>query len=99
MMLLPKRALFLASAGAAGTTFFHLLDSHGAESQSNNVTSCGNITQSPTYVGTYSVAIIGGGVVGLAIASALAEAHKDLRIVVLEKEDSIAAGASSGELM
>lgn len=44
----------------------------------------------------YDVAIIGGGVVGLAVARALAEANKQLRIVIVEKEDSIAAGASSG---
>jgi hypothetical protein len=45
----------------------------------------------------YDVAIIGGGVVGLAVARALADTRRDLRIVVLEKEDSVAGGASSGE--
>ena len=45
----------------------------------------------------YDVAVIGGGVVGLAVARALAASKRGLKIVVVEKEDSIAAGASSGE--
>jgi len=44
----------------------------------------------------YDVAIIGGGVVGLAVAQKLASSTNKLKIVVVEKEDSIAAGASSG---
>lgn len=50
----------------------------------------------PTVSVSYDVAIIGGGVIGLAVAHKLAESNQSLRIVVIEKEDSVAAGASSG---
>ena len=45
------------------------------------------------------VTIIGGGIVGLATAWRLAEAHRDLVITVLEKENDVAAhqtGHNSG---
>ena len=38
---------------------------------------------------TYDVAIIGGGIVGLATAYRLTEQHPDTSVVVLEKEDQI----------
>ena len=38
--------------------------------------------------GRYDVAIVGGGLIGLATAYRLLEAHLDLRLVVLEKERS-----------
>ena len=50
--------------------------------------------QSSDGQGTYDVAIIGGGLVGLAIARELGVRGK--RVVLLEKEDSFASGASSG---
>src|SRR5512147_557267 len=49
---------------------------------------------------TYDVAIIGGGVVGMATAMALTE-QTDLSLVILEKEDHLAAhqtGHNSGVL-
>ena len=48
---------------------------------------------------TYDVAIVGGGIVGLATAYRLLEAHPDKRALVLEKEPQIAAhqtGRNSG---
>ena len=48
---------------------------------------------------TYDVAIIGGGIVGLATAYRLTEQYPDLSITVLEKEDEVAAhqtGHNSG---
>ena len=48
---------------------------------------------------TYDVAIVGGGIVGLATAYRLLEAHPDKRALVLEKEPEIAAhqtGRNSG---
>lgn len=50
---------------------------------------------------TYDVALVGGGLVGLATAHALAEARPDLRLVILEKEDAVAthqSGRNSGVL-
>ena len=47
----------------------------------------------------YDVAIIGAGIVGLATAKALLERRPDLRIVILDKEDRVAAhqtGNNSG---
>lgn len=47
----------------------------------------------------YDVAIVGGGIVGLATAYQLAHQHPDRRVVVLEKEDCLAAhqtGRNSG---
>lgn len=47
----------------------------------------------------YDYAIIGGGIIGLATAKALLERHPDARIVVLEKEKSVArhqTGRNSG---
>ncbi len=47
----------------------------------------------------YDIAIIGGGIIGLATAMALAQKHPDRRIVVLEKESEIAlhqTGHNSG---
>lgn len=47
----------------------------------------------------YDVAIVGGGIVGLATAYQLAHQHPDRRVVVLEKEDRLAAhqtGRNSG---
>ncbi|MEM8783619.1 MAG: L-2-hydroxyglutarate oxidase [Planctomycetota bacterium] len=49
----------------------------------------------------YDVAIIGGGIVGLATAYNLTQAHPHLRLVVLEKEDDLAhhqTGHNSGVL-
>ena len=43
----------------------------------------------------YDVALVGGGLVGLATARALLEGHPDLRLVVLEKEDAVARHQSS----
>lgn len=48
---------------------------------------------------TYDVAIIGGGIVGLATAYRLSEQYPDQSVVVLEKEDRVAAhqtGRNSG---
>jgi L-2-hydroxyglutarate oxidase len=48
---------------------------------------------------TYDVAIIGGGIVGLATAYRLTEQYPDLSVTVLEKEDAVAAhqtGHNSG---
>lgn len=48
---------------------------------------------------TYDVAIIGGGIVGLATAHRLTEQYPDLSVTVLEKEDAVAAhqtGHNSG---
>jgi L-2-hydroxyglutarate oxidase len=48
---------------------------------------------------TYDVAIIGGGIVGLATAYRLTETHPDTSVVLLEKEDRVAAhqtGRNSG---
>ncbi len=48
---------------------------------------------------TYDIAIIGGGIVGLATAYRLTEQYPDLSITVLEKEDDVAAhqtGHNSG---
>lgn len=47
----------------------------------------------------YDVAVVGGGIVGLATTLALASRHPDLRLVVLEKERELAAhqtGHNSG---
>jgi L-2-hydroxyglutarate oxidase len=44
---------------------------------------------------SYDVAIIGGGIVGLATAYRLTEQHPDLSITVLEKEDEVAAHQTS----
>jgi len=47
----------------------------------------------------YDVAVIGGGIVGLATTLALASRHPDLRLIVLEKERELAAhqtGHNSG---
>jgi len=38
----------------------------------------------------YQIAIIGGGIVGLATALRLTERHPDCRVVVLEKEQQLA---------
>ena len=49
--------------------------------------------------GRYDVAIVGGGLIGLATAYRLLEAHPDLRLVVLEKEAELArhqSGRNSG---
>jgi L-2-hydroxyglutarate oxidase len=43
----------------------------------------------------YDVAVVGGGIVGLATAYQLSEHHPDRRIIVLEKEDRIATHQSS----
>jgi L-2-hydroxyglutarate oxidase LhgO len=43
---------------------------------------------------TADVAVIGGGIVGLAIADALLASSSDLRVVVLDKEPSLGAHAS-----
>jgi L-2-hydroxyglutarate oxidase len=48
---------------------------------------------------SYDVAVIGGGIVGLATAYRLSRSHPDTSVVVLEKEDRIAAhqtGRNSG---
>ena len=48
---------------------------------------------------TYDVAIVGAGIVGLSAAKELSERHSKLRIIVLEKEASVAAhqtGHNSG---
>lgn len=48
---------------------------------------------------TYDVAIIGGGIVGLATAYQLSRLYPDFKVVVLEKEDRVAAhqtGRNSG---
>jgi len=48
---------------------------------------------------TYDIAIIGGGIVGLATAYRLTQAHPDASIVVIEKEDRVAThqtGRNSG---
>ena len=48
---------------------------------------------------TYDIAIVGGGIVGLATAYHLAEAYPDRSVVVLEKEEHLAAhqtGRNSG---
>src|SRR3954447_23874218 len=50
-------------------------------------------------MGTESVGIIGGGIVGLAIGSELSRRRPGLRVVVLEKEDRVGAhqtGHNSG---
>ena len=50
---------------------------------------------------TYDLAIVGGGVVGLATARAALEARPDLRVVILEKEAAVArhqSGRNSGVL-
>jgi L-2-hydroxyglutarate oxidase LhgO len=44
---------------------------------------------------SYDIAIIGGGIVGLATAVVLAERHPGLRLVILEKEARLAAHQSS----
>lgn len=47
----------------------------------------------------FDVAIVGGGLIGLATAYRLLEAHPDLRLVVLEKEMQLAlhqSGRNSG---
>jgi len=44
---------------------------------------------------TYDVAIIGGGIVGLATAYRLTEQYSDTSVVVLEKEDRVAAHQTS----
>ena len=44
---------------------------------------------------TYDVAIIGGGIVGLATAYRLTEQHPDTSVVVLEKEEQVAAHQTS----
>ena len=49
--------------------------------------------------GQYDVAVVGGGIVGLATALALTSRHPDLRLVVLEKESELGAhqtGHNSG---
>jgi len=48
---------------------------------------------------SYDIAIIGGGIVGLATAYRLTQSHADTSVVVLEKEDRVAAhqtGRNSG---
>jgi len=48
---------------------------------------------------TYDVAIIGGGIVGLATAYRLTQAHSDCAVALVEKEDTVAAhqtGHNSG---
>ena len=48
---------------------------------------------------TYDIAIIGGGIVGLATAYRLTQTHPDASVIVLEKEDRVAAhqtGRNSG---
>ena len=48
---------------------------------------------------TYDIAIIGGGIVGLASAYKLQKSYPDLSIIVFEKEDRLAAhqtGRNSG---
>jgi L-2-hydroxyglutarate oxidase len=44
---------------------------------------------------TYDIAIIGGGIVGLATAYRLTERYPDLSITILEKEDEVAAHQTS----
>jgi len=47
----------------------------------------------------YDVAVVGGGIVGLAVAYRLSRRHPDLRLVLLEKEDGLAChqtGRNSG---
>ncbi|WP_103030118.1 L-2-hydroxyglutarate oxidase [Salinibacter altiplanensis] len=44
---------------------------------------------------TYDVAIIGGGIVGLATAYRLTEQYSDTSVVILEKEDRVAAHQTS----
>src|SRR5665213_709852 len=49
----------------------------------------------------YDVAIVGGGIVGLATAMLMLEKHPHLKVAILEKEDRIAAhqtGHNSGVL-
>ena len=43
----------------------------------------------------YDIAVIGAGVVGLAVARECAVTH-NASVIIIEKEDSVAAGASSG---
>lgn len=53
----------------------------------------------PGMSGRYDVAIVGGGLIGLATAYRLLEAHPDLRLAVLEKEAELArhqSGRNSG---
>ena len=51
--------------------------------------------------GSFDVAVVGGGVVGLAVARALTHARPDHRIVLLEKEPQVGthqSGRNSGVL-
>ena len=51
--------------------------------------------------GTFDVAIVGGGIVGLAVARALVAARPGRRVVVLEKEAEVGrhqSGRNSGVL-
>ena len=47
---------------------------------------------------TYDVAIVGGGIVGLATAYRLLEAYPEKRTIVLEKEPTIAAHQTGPQL-
>lgn len=98
LSLLRKRNILLLGAVVVP----HLFDCHNAQSQNiKPKSSLGYRKDSSRYTSSpgseYDVCIVGGGVVGLAIAMTLAATRKELRIVLLEKEDSVAAGASSGE--
>lgn len=98
-----KRSVLLLGATVSSILDFYFRKAQ-AQSTQNNIRKIGNEicpTSSLSNTtsgggGEYDVAIIGGGVVGLAVAMTLASTMKELRVVVLEKEDSIAAGASSG---
>ena len=85
-----KRGCGLASA-VVGVSLVNVV---GLCNNSNNNHRFNNCQSNTEKKNIYDVAVIGGGVVGLAVARACSVRGK--KVILLEKEDAFAAGASSG---
>ena len=93
-------AVWTGLCGAAGASYaIHLQRS---ETPSTELPKISKIIATPTkpsfpdFNTVYDAAIIGGGVVGLAIARELAVSFPEKKFILLEKGDDLVSGASSG---